>query len=230
MYDGLRVLAVVPARGGSKGVPGKNVRLLAGQPLIVHTLRTAATVDEIDLLVVSTDDAAIAAAATSCGVEVIQRPDELATDTSPTEDALLHALDVLDSRGSAFDLVVVLEPTSPLRSAATIRGAIAACSGQVESVLAVRATRENVGTIENGAFRPLRPGAPRRRQEREPWYIESSTIYACRAEYLRRTGSLVADPWGAVIVPDAEALDINDHEDFTRIEAVLAARRRDSGE
>jgi CMP-N,N'-diacetyllegionaminic acid synthase len=227
MFQGARVLGVVPARGGSKGVPRKNVRPLAGEPLIGHTLRTARQVAEIDLLVVSTDDVEIASVSGSYDVRVVERPASLASDTSPTEAALLHVLDVLEGEGQRFDIILVLEPTSPFRSAATIARAIATCvAGKTPSVLAVRETRENIGFIRDGCFRPVVPGAPRRRQERQPMYIESSTIYACRVDYLRRTGTLVAEDWGALVVPEAEAADINTEEDFQLVEFLMLKRRQ----
>lgn len=227
MFDGLQVLAVVPARGGSKGVPRKNIRPLAGEPLIGYTLRTAAEVPTIDLLVVSTDDAEIAEVSAGYGVRVVQRPTELASDTASTEMALLHALNVLAAEGRQFDIILVLEPTSPFRSAETIARAIAVCAGgPAPSVLAVRETRENIGLIRDGCFRPVVPGAPRRRQERQPLYVESSTIYACRTDYLRRTGTLVAEDWGALVVPEAEAADINTEDDFQLVEFLMQKRRR----
>ena len=227
MYQGIRILGIVPARGGSKGVPRKNIRLLAGEPLIGHTLRTARQVQEIDLLVVSTDDAEIASISRTYGVRVIDRPASLATDTAPTEAALLQVLDALEEEGRSFDILLVLEPTSPFRSAATIARAIELCArGPAPSVLAVRETRENIGFIRDDCFRPVDPGAPRRRQERQAMYIESSTIYACRVDYLRRTGTLVAEDWGALVVPDVEAADINTEDDFQLVEFLMLNRRQ----
>jgi CMP-N-acetylneuraminic acid synthetase len=226
MYKGRRVLGVVPARGGSKGVPRKNIRLLAGEPLIGHTLRTARQVASLDQLVVSTDDSEIASISQSYGVRVIDRPKRLAEDNSPTETALLHALDTLETEGERFDIILVLEPTSPLRSAQTIAEAVVVCvDGSAPSILAVRESRENFGFIQNGYFRTIIPDAPRRRQERQPVYIESSTIYACRVEYLRRTGTLVADNWGALVVPASEAADINNEDDFQWVEYLMQKRR-----
>lgn len=218
---------MVPARGGSKGVPRKNIRPLAGEPLIGHTLRTAMSVAEIDLLVVSTDDAEIASVSSSYGVRVVDRPASMASDNAPTEAALIQVLEVLEAEGQQFDIVLVLEPTSPFRSAGTIAGAIVACSaGTAPSILAVRETRENIGFIRDGCFRPIVPGAPRRRQERQPMYVESSTIYACRADYLRRTGTLVAEDWGALVVPEVEAVDINTEDDFQLVEFLMLKRRQ----
>lgn len=226
VYQKARVLGVVPARGGSKGVPRKNIRPLAGEPLIGHTLRTAKQVAEIDLLVVSTDDDEIGSVSRTYDVRVIERPASLASDTSQTEAALLQVIDHLEGEGQLFDIVLVLEPTSPFRSAETIARAIKLCaSGVTPSVLAVRETRENIGFIHDGFFRPVVPGAPRRRQERQPMYVESSTIYACRVDYLRSTGTLVAENWGALVVPEVEAADINTEDDFQMVEFIMLNQR-----
>ena len=227
MYHGAKILGVIPARGGSKGVLRKNIRPLAGEPLIGHSLRSAGQVAEIDLLVVSTDDAEIGEAAQKYGVRVINRPVELAADNSSTEVALLHALEVLEVEGQQFDVILVLEPTSPLRSPHTILNAIAACvDGSAPSVLAVRETRENIGFVRDGLFRPVVPGAPRRRQDRAPFYVESSTIYACRVDYLRRTGTLAAENWAALVVPEEEVPDINTEVDFLWLEFLMEKRRQ----
>ena len=127
----MRVLAVVPARGGSKGVPRKNIRGLDGEPLIGYTLRTARQVDEIDLLVVSTDDDEIAGIAGGYDVQVVPRPADLASDTASTEQALLFTLDALEANQQIFDVILALEPTSPFRSTDTIRKAIAMVRYQV---------------------------------------------------------------------------------------------------
>ena len=108
MIDEKRFLAVIPARGGSSGVPGKNIRPLAGRPLIAYTIDQAGAVLELDSVVVSTDDAVIHETAKALGSKVIARPAELATAEAQTEGALLHALDVMAQVGETFDYVVVL--------------------------------------------------------------------------------------------------------------------------
>lgn len=225
MIAGRRFLAVVPARGGSKSVPRKNIRPLAGVPLLVHTLRQAAAVLALDCVVVSTDDDEIAAVTEAHGGVVVRRPAELAGDTAPTEWALVHALDELEGAGAAFDYVMVLEPTSPFRRPETI----AACMEHIvaqdgRSLMTVIETRANIGRVQDGVFRPLVPGAPRRRQERQQFHIESSTVYVARTDFLRRTGSLVCDDWLAVVVDESEAVDINSLVDFAVAEAIAAAR------
>lgn len=222
MLSGKSFVAVVPARGGSKAAPRKNIRLLGGRPLLVHTLEQIAQVPEIDCAAVSTDDREIAAIVASNGGAAIERPAELATDAAPTEWALLHALDVFEADGKTFDYVMVLEPTSPLRTPQTIRRCMQAIvEAGAPSLMTVVETRSNLGRIENGYFRPLAPGAPRRRQDRAPFYIESSTVYICRTEHLRRTKTLVADDWLAVPVPEGEAFDINSELDFAIAEGMV---------
>lgn len=226
MIHNRRFLAVIPARGGSKGVPGKNIRPLAGRPLIAYTIDQARAVPELDRVVVSTDDRAIRETALSLGAEVIDRPAALATAEARTEGALLHALDELEGRGETFDYVVVLEPTSPFRTPNLIRRSlerIVELDGK--SLLGVRAIHEIVGRIDgNGVFRAFVPGQPRRRQERTPSYAEASTVYVCRVDHLRGTGLLVAEDWLAIEVPDEEAIDINTPEDFAYCEFIMERR------
>ncbi|TET51984.1 MAG: acylneuraminate cytidylyltransferase family protein, partial [Anaerolineales bacterium] len=111
-----RVLGVIPARGGSKGVPRKNLVQLAGKPLLAHSIEAARQAELIDRVVVSTEDEEIAAAARGWGAEVVPRPTELATDTAPTDPVLEHAVEYLEELdGYRPGLVVLLQPTSPLR-------------------------------------------------------------------------------------------------------------------
>ena len=223
----MTVLGVVPARGGSKGVSGKNLRRLAGEPLLVHTLRSALAATLLDRLVVSTDDADIAAEARAAGVEVVDRPAELATDTARTEPVLLHAADALAAAdGVAADWIVTLEPTSPLRTAALIDHCIAlALREQPGAVITVTETRDNYGRREGDRFHYLFPGQPRRRQERQPLYRESGTVYVTRASALRANGSVLVEPLLSVVVADEEGIDLNTLLDFEVAEAVMRARR-----
>jgi len=227
VIGGCRFLAVIPARGGSQGVPGKNIKPLAGRPLLAYTIDQARAVPELDRVVVSTDCPRIREAAEREGAEVVDRPAALATAEARTEGALLHALDTLEAEGETFDCVVVLEPTSPFRSPALIRRGMERMSASREAVslLAVRAVHEIVGRLdEAGVFRPFVPGQPRRRQERTPAYAEASTLYLCRTDHLRRTGSLVCDDWLGLVVDEAEAIDINTPDDFLFAEILMRKR------
>ena len=223
MYRDKRILAVIPARGGSVGVPRKNVRPLDGRPLLAWTVEAAKQVPEIDLVVVSTDDPEIAGVARGLGIRVIDRPAELATATAPTEWALRHAIDTLGlESGMQFDYVVTLEPTSPFRSAATVSRCITRLvDSGAASALTVRETRASLGRVVDGRFRRLDPNAPRRRQDREPLYMETSSVYVTAVAHLHRTGSVVAEDWLAVEIPEREAFDINTPSDFAMAEALL---------
>ena len=223
MIAGKRILAVIPARGGSVGVPGKNIRELNGKPLLAYSVAQAAEVSEIDRLVVSTDSNEISKISKAIGASVIDRPKPLATSEATTESALLHALGVLEEQEEHFDYIIVLEPTSPFRSAATIRNAIRKIvDAGAPSLLAVKETRNVIGQIENGFFEPFVSGEARRRQDRKPKYVESSTVYICAVDHLKKTGSLVSDQWLAFIVPEKEAIDINTPLDFLYAELVAS--------
>ena len=228
MYKDKRFLGVIPARGGSVGVPMKNIKPLGGVPLVVHTFRQAAQVPELDLVVLSTDNDEIAAVGAAHDVRVVRRPDELATGEAKTEGALLHALDALAGE-ETFDYVVVLEPTSPFRTPETIVACLKAIvDGNAPSLVTVAETRASIGRLVGGWFELLNPNVPRRRQEREPLYYESSTLYVCSIDHLRATGNLIADKWLGIIVDDRENFDINSPSDF-EIAQILIEEGRING-
>src|SRR5690606_28659126 len=111
----MKTIAIIPARGGSKGVPGKNIRMFAGKPLIVHSIEQALAATGIDEVIVSTDDAAIADIAHQAGARIIIRPEALSGDTAPSESAIAHVLEEMEAQGESVDRVVFLQATSPLR-------------------------------------------------------------------------------------------------------------------
>lgn len=123
----MTALVVIPARGGSKGIPRKNLLSVGGRPLIAWTIAQALEAQQDDdvIVAVSTEDAEIAEVAAAHGARVIQRPAELATDDAPTEPTVLHAMDVVEAEGTALDAVVLLQATSPVRRPDTIRRALA---------------------------------------------------------------------------------------------------------
>lgn len=132
-------LWLIPARGGSKGIPGKNVRMFCGRPLVCRAVDQAiACASPGDVVFVSTDDDAIAEAALSCGdVVPFRRPDNLATDTSSSYDVIMHALREFEARGEKFKRVVLLQPTSPLREIEDIKGALRLWSPDIDMVVSV---------------------------------------------------------------------------------------------
>ena len=153
---------------------------------------------------------------------MVRCPAELAQDDTSTEDAIIHALETL---GEEPELVVTLEPTSPLRTARLIDECVqAAVAQQGNSVVTVTEDRSVLGRIEAGHFVYLQPGQPRRRQLREPVYRESSTVYVTPTERLLAERSVVAGPLIAVVVSDEEAVDVNTELDLVVAEAILARR------
>ncbi|MGC3976528.1 MAG: acylneuraminate cytidylyltransferase family protein [Nitrospira sp.] len=215
-------------RGGDRNrFPLKNIRPLDGTPLLAFTIQAATQSTHLDRCVVSTDHPDIAQVAREYGAEVIERPAELATDQAPTEWALLHVLEVLAKDGYRPDYVVTLEPTSPLRTTRLIDRCIAEAvrHPDCDGVMTVTETRKCYGRLQDGRFEYLFPGQPRRRQEREPLYEESSTVYVTRTEVLERDRSVLGRTRYGVIVDDPrEAIDINEPLDFIVAEAVLRQR------
>jgi CMP-N,N'-diacetyllegionaminic acid synthase len=140
----LKPLVVIPARGGSKGVPGKNIRLLNGKPLINHTINAARQVFDDAVICVSTDDAAIKATAESVGLQVpFTRPAALATDNSGTYEVLLHAVDYYEKAGYFPDVMILLQPTSPFRTAQQIEQALKLYSDDIDMVVSVKEAKSN---------------------------------------------------------------------------------------
>lgn len=179
-----RCCAIIPARGGSKGIVGKNLRVLGGRPLIAHTLLAARAAKRVDRVVVSTDDPGIAEVSRAYGADVVWRPAELASDSASSEAALLHALDRLAvEHHYEPELVAFLQCTSPLTLAEDIDGTIAKLIDEgADSALSVAMFhyfvwkndgREAVGVNHDKRVRP-------RRQDREPEYLETGAVYAMR--------------------------------------------------
>lgn len=234
-----RILCVVPARGGSKGLPGKNVKPLCGRPLIEWTLRAALDCGYPMRVVVSTDDEAIAAAALDAGAETVERPPELATDRSPTVDAVLHVLDVLKSRdGWEPDLLLLLQATSPLRDAAHVTAALSRLLSEPDCDGLVSVVCENhppwwLKTVdERGMISDLIPydrSVFARRQDFPPVYRLNGALYLCRPATLARTRDFLAGEVLAFPMSEEDSIDIDFAADFEAAETILARRLQDQG-
>lgn len=225
------VIGIVTARGGSKGVPGKNLRLLAGQPLIAHTIRAAKAATTLGRVVVSTDDAEIARVAQAYGAEVpFLRPAELAQDVTPTLPVLQHAVRVLEQAGGRCDVIVTLQPTAPLRLARDIDEAVRLLeAANADAVVSVREVSEHpsrMRRIQDGRLVTL-DGTSRfllnRRQDFEPVYIENGAIYVTRRRVLMEEGAILGKETRALIMPQSRSLDIDTERDFDRAEESLRA-------
>lgn len=227
------VLGLVPARGGSKGVPGKNIRPLAGQPLLEYTMRAARASGVIDRLVLSTDSPEIADVGRQVGIEVpFLRPADLAADDSPMLPVLLHAIHALSAEGWAPDIVVILQPTSPLRRAEHIRDAVGLLreTGSDSVVTVVEVPRhlspDYVMRIEDGRLRTFLPEGTRvtRRQDARPAYSRDGTVYACWTRTLERFGNIYGENCRPLLVDKGDSLSIDSPADWDAAERMLAAR------
>lgn len=188
-----RTLGLIPARGGSKGVPGKNVRELAGVPLLGYSVRAGQAADCVDSVVVSTDDNEIAEVARECGARVpFRRPVELATDETPTEPVIEHALETLAGEGESYDEVVLLQPTSPLRTATHVEEAYQLYHERdADSLLSgVPSTEIRWRRTEHGAEQVNYTDAAKRRQDRTPEYVINGAVYVTATKGFRATGEI----------------------------------------
>ncbi|HET6745287.1 MAG TPA: acylneuraminate cytidylyltransferase family protein, partial [Candidatus Limnocylindria bacterium] len=162
-------LAVIPARAGSKGLPGKHLRRIGGEPMIVHTIRAALAARSVDRVVVSTNDPAVARAARRAGAEVpFRRPEELAADDTPTAPVVAHAVAWAEREGMRVDVVITLQPTSPLRDAGQIDAAVQLLDGglvrSVASVATLGVPSSVVGSLAGERFTPAKDVQDPRRQ------------------------------------------------------------------
>lgn len=223
------IATVIPARGGSKHVPNKNILPLLGKPMLAYTVEAALESGVTGQVFVSTDSGEIAGVARQYGAQVIDRPVELSVDAATTESALIHALDVLAGQGLHPEWVLTLQPSSPLRSVQTIRDFVAAfraVSDRFDSMLSVTEDRVYKWVkAEGDALRPLFPKAGRRRQDREPLYSEDSVLYITRVHALRTTGSIFGRNVTGFSIDPIEAVDINESIDFEWAEFLLQKRQ-----
>ncbi|MGA0532050.1 cytidylyltransferase domain-containing protein [Hansschlegelia sp. KR7-227] len=225
----MRCVAVIPARGGSKGLPRKNLRPLGGLPLVARTIAAAKAARRVDAVYVSTDDAEIAAAARAAGAGIIERPAEISGDAASSEAALLHALDVLEGGGSgAVGTLVFLQCTSPFTGADEIDACVAALGseGVVCSFTAAPdhgflwttgAAGEAVGVNHDHT-------APRkRRQDLPPQFRETGAVYAMDAAAFRAAGSRFCGK-AAIVPTGGPPIEIDDAADLALATAILRSR------
>lgn len=233
------ILCVISARGGSQGVPGKNVRPLHGKPVIARAVETVLAAPEIDRVVISTDSPAIAEAARAAGAEVpFMRPSELAQSDTGKFQVWQHALAACEALdGRRYDLYVDLDCTNPLIEPADVSGAIArfralrAAGTAVDAVFTVAAARRNpyfnlVEPDASGALRmSKRLGATvLARQKAPPVFEHVAGVYVLDTAYLRRAGHLLDGHAAGYEVPDYKAFDIDTELDFQLIEFLLRQR------
>jgi YrbI family 3-deoxy-D-manno-octulosonate 8-phosphate phosphatase len=224
----VRTVAVIPARGGSLGVPGKNLRRVGGVSLVERAVRSCRAASLVDAVFVSTDDSSIAEAAEASGAQVIVRPPALSGDTATSESALLHALDQLARLGVEPDVLTFVQCTSPFVDAEAVdEGVGLVLSGRADSVFAAVPTHDFLwrrdaatddvalvqGQNHDPAFRP-------RRQDRQPDYRETGAFYVMAVEGFRRHRHRFFGRTAPVAVPPLTAVDIDEEHDLVLANAV----------
>jgi YrbI family 3-deoxy-D-manno-octulosonate 8-phosphate phosphatase len=221
------VCAVIPARGGSKGVPRKNLRLLGGEPLVGRAVRTLLDTSSIASVLVSTDDAEIAAAATRAGARVVRRPAALSGDEASSESAVEHALDHLASLGVVPDVTVLVQATSPFIHPADVDRAVALVrSGECD--VAFSAAPADVHLWRHGAAGPEGVNHDAevrlRRQDRDREHVETGAFYAMRTSGFRERRHRFFGRLRIVEVDPGDALEIDTEHDLALAELVHARR------
>ncbi|MFR9725852.1 cytidylyltransferase domain-containing protein [Streptomyces sp. MS19] len=224
------VLAVIPARGGSKGVPGKNLAPVGDAPLVVRAVRACRAARLVTSVVVSTDDPDIAAAAQAAGAELIERPPAIAGDTATSEAAVLHAMDVYEERhGAALDAVLLVQCTSPFVTHEELDGVAAAVLGGADSALTAApfhgfVWRDAADTTDGGTGahgvnhdKAVRP----RRQDRPQDLLETGAAYAMRADGFRAARHRFFGRTELVRTDPARVLEIDDPHDLARARALV---------
>ena len=232
MINGKRVLAIVPARKGSKGLPLKNIRPLGGKPLLAWPIAAARASAHVDRTIISTDDQGFADIAVEHGAEApFLRPEALAGDTAPSIDFILHAIDTLEAEGDAYDYLVLLEPTSPLTEGSDVDAALRALeASDADAIVGVTALETNhpafaVRKQGDGRIEPLQPGgfaAMPRRQDLEPVFGLDGSLYISTVEALRRERSFCHARTLGHEMARYKSHEVDDLIDFLCIEAVAA--------
>lgn len=222
----MRILAVIPARGGSKGIPDKNIYPLMGKPLIEYTIECVLASQCSMDIAVSTDSSRIMKVASKYSeVICIPRPAELASDTASTESALTHALQYMKNvYGKEYDAVMTLQATSPLRKPETIESFVARyeeIQNEYDAMLTLHENRADHWICNEGNYERLYPEAPRRRQERKPLFIENSCIYITSVESLLATNSVLGKHANGYVISEEEGMDINEPLDITIIDSIM---------
>ena len=214
-------IAIIPARGGSKGLPGKNTALIEGKSLVQLAIESALSIPEITRVVVTSDDVSVQKIASDLGAEVVVRPAELAQDNSPIESAILHALAELNLDPTSTDVLTVIQPTSPLRDKQLLATSISnfiknGSQGSVFGVVEVEHHPAKMLVVNGEFVVPFTKvedlSAPRQQLDRV--VRQSGSIYITNLQQFLSLGTLFINPVGWVAVSGAEAIDIDTAQDL----------------
>lgn len=225
----MNILYIIPARGGSKGIPGKNIRFLGDKPLIAHTIVAAQNAKYQGTILVSTDDEKIAAIAKKYGAEVpFMRPEALSSDSAPTIDVLFHALNYYSNQNETFDIIVLLQPTSPLRTSKDIDDAIKLMiSKNSEAIVSVCEAEHHPlwanilpedGSMKNFIRNEIKG---LNRQQLPKYYRLDGAVYISTISALKKHKTFFHENTYSYIMPAGHSVDIDHEIDFKLAELLL---------
>ncbi len=232
------ILAIIPARGGSKGIPRKNLVDLCGKPLIAWSIETGNALVQsgtVARAIVSTDDEEIAEVARRHSGDVpFMRPTELATDTAKALGYVLHALDTLKAQGEHYQAVMLLQPTSPIREVPAIVAAVDSFAADRSNSMISCYQEDYINDLvlycadDTGHLVPKNPRHNKgvRRQDYRPTLVRNGALYVTRIDYVRRTGQLVCDYPLLMRMRKVDSIDLDTPDDLIILRAVMEARIR----
>ena len=230
-YDAsMKDLVLIPARGGSKGIPGKNINPLNGRPLIYYTLDAACAVASPENICVSTDSDEIISIVREYGLGVpFKRPDYLATDTASSYDVILHAIDFYDQQGMYYDRILLLQPTSPFRNGTHIREALSLYQPGLDMVVSVKIAHANpyFNLFEenaDGFLTRSKSGNFTRRQDCPVVYEFNGAIYIMNVQSLKIESHIKFSKIRKYVMTEEDSLDIDTNIDWIIAEAILSKK------
>lgn len=230
MIDNKKVLAIIPARGGSKGIPKKNIKPISGKPMIVYTIEAAKECEYIDKVIVSTDDEEIAEISMRSGAIVpFSRPEELATDEAKTIDVVMHAIEFYERKAERYDIIVLLQPTSPLRTSEDIKKALEYFIRKGgKSLLSVSEVTENPIVMRqfgsnNEMVKLVDEDSNVRRQDMKKYYRVNGAIYINSMSELNENTSFNDNIMGYVL-PKDHSVDVDEPQDIVVAEYYLSQK------
>lgn len=217
----MKTIAIIPARGGSKRIPEKNIQLFGGIPLLVHSIRYArANAKWIDEIIVSTDDASIKKIALEFGAKVIDRPAAISGDLEPTVSAMKHVLGSIDS--DDVENVVLLQPTNPLRPDNLLKDAFEVYQKEnCDSLFTVTGNHQKFGKIQANKFLPFNYVIGQRSQDLEPLYFENGLLYITKAKAIFENKIITENAFPLVVNHIFANVDIDTQEDLDYAEYLL---------
>ena len=220
-----KILVIIPARGGSKGLPGKNIKELCGKPLICYSIDIARSITSDDSICVSTDDQQIKKVVENYGLHVpFTRPEVLATDNATTNDVLIHAIDYYEKNGKTYDVIILLQPTSPLRRKEDVKKAMSLYNSEIDMVVSVTESHApSVLCCENqdGYLELVHNKTASGRQMLPTFYEYNGAVYIINVKSLKEKGLSAFTRKLKYIMPKVNSIDIDDIYDFTLVESII---------